>query len=231
MKTKLVLLLAVIMILSVGIYALAWDGDEWDYESSGGSTDLSDYSLTVDIAIAIGDTAVVVRADAVTAIGDTAVVVRANAVTAIGDSLDALRGNFQLVAPGSIANLSYSGRTITLTAGYGSTVIGQIVYIGTDGKIELTDKDVEATTGDCGLYVVLEVVAENATCLCLVSGIVRNDTVYSALAVGVAAWVGDAGVPTTTESTTTGDFNRVVGSSFSAHVLHFNPSQSWIKVK
>ncbi len=135
----------------------------------------------------------------------------------------------ELTAAGSIADLSYAGTTTILTAGY-TTAIGDVVYLAVaDGRLELTDKDVEATTGDIGVYVALEVGNDGDPILCLIEGWMRDDSSYN-FTVGATVWIGDAGVPTTTESTTTGDFLRALGHAFNADVFYFNPDYVWVEI-
>ena len=118
-------------------------------------------------------------------------------------------------------------------AGYGTTAIGQLVYLSSvDGKWELADADAEATTKPM-LGIALTAVAENAALLVLLCGYIRDDG-FSLTDDGAPLFVGlTAGAMVEDISGyTTGDCVRVVGHvhDASAHTVFFNPSGAWIEV-
>lgn len=135
-----------------------------------------------------------------------------------------------LPAPGGISDLTATGKRTTLTAGY-TTAIGDIVFLDpADSKLTLTDCDFEASTGDVGVYVVLEVKSDTQACLVLIEGWMRDDSSY-AFAAGKAVFIGNtAGEATTTQSTTTGDFLRIIGHAFNGDVFYFDPDGTWLEI-
>lgn len=135
-----------------------------------------------------------------------------------------------LPAPGGISDLTATGKRTTLTAGY-TTAIGDIVFLDpTDSKLTLTDCDFEASTGDVGVYVVLEVKSDTQACLVLIEGWMRDDSSY-AFTAGKAVFIGNtAGEATTTQSTTTGDFLRIIGHAFNGDVFYFDPDGTWLEI-
>lgn len=131
----------------------------------------------------------------------------------------------------SVADSSFAGITTYLTAGY-TTQIGDCVYLNDDdGRLELTDKDAETTTGDCGVFIILESgVADGSLVKVLVEGWMRYDSKY-AFDVCDAVWIGDDGLPTTAQSTTTGDFLRIIGhASPDADIFYFKPEYTWLEI-
>jgi len=94
-------------------------------------------------------------------------------------------------APGTLTDGQYTGEVITLTAGYGSTAFGDIVYLNNDdSKFEKTDSDAAATAADVLVGIVLEVVAEDASCLVLLKGNICHDA-WNWTVPGGSLWLDD----------------------------------------
>ena len=138
-----------------------------------------------------------------------------------------------LPTPGTLTNLQYAGaRIITLTAGYGTTAVGDLVYLNNDdSKFELTDGNAAAIAADVLVGVVLEAVAENASCLVMLEGTITVDA-WNWGTVGASLWIsGTAGDMTQTILAVTNDIVRVVGYVLDDDTIYFAPSSSYVTVE
>jgi hypothetical protein len=115
---------------------------------------------------------------------------------------------------------TWNGVTSTMTAG-ASLTIGNLVYIGSDSKMELADADA-ATTMPC-IAIATATIAENASGTFLMDGFMRDDswnwTVNGLLYVDTTA-----GALTQTAPTGSGDQIQNVGIALTADIILFNPS-------
>ena len=137
----------------------------------------------------------------------------------------------QLTAAPS-ADGKYSGITEAGTAGYGTTVFGDLVYFQTnDSKWELASADNAAAGCNFKLGIMLSAVAENAACKVLLFGKVNAATAFPTLTIGAPVFMsttaGDVQVAAPTGTT---DIVRVVGYGNTADELYFFPDQTWIKL-
>lgn len=130
------------------------------------------------------------------------------------------------------ADEKWSGISEIGTMGYGNTTVGDLVYLAVaDTKWELAKADVAATSkGKLGL--VLEVVAEDATCQVLLYGKMRS-AAFPAFTVGApvhvsAATAGDMVVAAPTGTT---DFVvRIIGYGNTAEDLFFCPDNTYLEL-
>ncbi len=116
---------------------------------------------------------------------------------------------------------TYTGFAVTRTAGTNLT-IGQVCYMGSDGKMELADADAAATMPV--LYMATGTIAENAAGAFLAIGCMRDDTWNWATVGGVIyADTVTAGGMTQTRPSGAGDQVQILGYAWSADVVWFNP--------
>ena len=130
------------------------------------------------------------------------------------------------------ASGTYSG--ITCDGVLGATLaFGDLVYLNTaDQRWELADADVEATSGDVMLAIVLAAGNDGDTRLLLLQGFVREDG-WNFTSYGQALYVGLTAGDMVQDASgyTTGDIVRVVGyASTIADQIYFNPSGTWLEV-
>lgn len=123
---------------------------------------------------------------------------------------------------------SYSGITMTGTAG-ATVAFGDLVYLSAaDSRWELTDADAASTSGGL-LAMCLGSANDGDSVLLLVQGNIKSDGAFPDLTVGAAAYVsttpGDIQVA---QPSGTDDVIRVVGFGLSADELLFNPSGDYI---
>ena len=130
------------------------------------------------------------------------------------------------------ADSKYSG--ITCDGVLGATLaFGDLVYLNTaDQRWELADADVEATSGDVMLAIVLAAGNDGDTRLLLLQGFIREDG-WNFTSYGQALYVGLTAGDMVQDASgyTTGDIVRVVGyASTFADQIYFNPSGTWLEV-
>ena len=129
-------------------------------------------------------------------------------------------------------NLYYSGITEEGTAGYGTTAIGDVVYLASaDGKWEKADASAEGTTKP-EIGIALTAVASDATLLVLKYGYVRVDT-FSITNDGAPLFLSTTlGGLTETAPSSGGEQVRRIGSVYdaSAHTILFNPDNTWLEI-
>ena len=138
-----------------------------------------------------------------------------------------------LPAPGTLTDGQYAGaRIITLTAGYGTTAIGDLVYLNNDdSKFEKTDGNAAATAADVLVGVVLEAVAENASCKIMLEGTITVDA-WDWATVGASLFIsGTAGGFTQTRLAVTNDIVRIVGYALDDDTIYFCPDNAYATVE
>lgn len=115
-------------------------------------------------------------------------------------------------------------QTNAFVSGYTSSAVGDLVYLDSDGKWQLTDADAEATTTGL-LGIALEVKAADAALLVALPGSMVYSTAFITFTVGAPIYVGETAgamqlaIPTGTDGTV-----RVVGFGIHADKLYFMPS-------
>jgi len=136
------------------------------------------------------------------------------ALSAISDSLssatwtsDITLGSGDLITmppSGTLTNLQFTGTVVVITAGFGTTAIGDLVYYNDDDdKLELADSDGAATSADVMVGVVVTAVAEDASCTILLDGVITVDAWnWAAGSVGQSLWI----------SETAGDFEETLAN-------------------
>lgn len=141
----------------------------------------------------------------------------------------------QLLAEGASIGLdptlsadgTWSGVTITGTAG-ATLAFGDLIYLAVaDSRWELTDADAVATAGNIMIGIcVLAAAADGDPTTILLQGNIRADTAFPALTVGAAVYVGEtAGDVQVAIPTGADNVIRVVGFALTADSMYFNPSQ------
>ena len=140
-----------------------------------------------------------------------------------------------LPAPGTLTDGQYAGaRIITLTAGYGTTAIGDLVYLDgvtNNDKFELTDGNAAATAADVLVGVVLEVVAEDAACKVMLQGTITVDA-WDWATVGASLFIsGTAGDFTETRLAVAGDIVRIMGYAIDDDTIYFCPDNAYATVE
>lgn len=128
------------------------------------------------------------------------------------------------------ADGTWSGVAIAGTAG-ATLAFGDIIYFSvTDSRWELADADAASTAGDVMLGIcVLAAAADGSATTVLLQGMVRADAVFPAFTIGAPVYVGTtAGDVQVAQPSATDDVIRVAGYGFTADVLYFNPSGSYI---
>jgi len=138
-----------------------------------------------------------------------------------------------LPAPGTLTDGQYAGaRIITLTAGYGNTAIGELVYLNNDdSKFEKTDGNAAATAADVLVGIVLEVKAEDAACKVLLEGTITVDA-WNWATVGASLWIsGTAGEFTQTRLAVANDIVRIMGYALDDDTIYFCPDNIYVTVE
>lgn len=133
--------------------------------------------------------------------------------------------------PSLSADGTWTGITMTGTAGY-TQAFGDLVYLDpTDSRWEAADADVStAADGDPRGILAMVVVAgtDGNSCTLLLQGVIRADTAFPAMTVNAAMYVGEtAGDIQATIPTGADNVIRVVGQAITADMLYFNPSPDW----
>ena len=122
---------------------------------------------------------------------------------------------------------------IKLVAGYGTTAIGEIVYLNNDdSKLEKTNANAAATSADVLVGVVCQAVADNAECLVMLQGTITHDA-WNWGTVGAALWLSDttAGELLATPPDTTNDIVRPVANVIDDDTVYFHGGAAYSTVK
>lgn len=127
---------------------------------------------------------------------------------------------------------TWTGITITATAGY-TQAFGDLVYVDpTDSRWEATDANAAAgADGDARGILGMVVVAgtDGNPCTILLNGVIRADANFPTFTVNNPIYVSEtAGDVTQTQPTTTDVVIRVVGFALTADSMYFNPSSDYI---
>lgn len=129
------------------------------------------------------------------------------------------------------ANAKYSGRTCDGVLG-ATIAVGDLLYLNSsDQRWELTDADVEATSGDVQLALALASGVNGDTRLLLLDGFVRFD-IWNFTSYGKALFISltPGEMIQDNSSFTTDDIVRVVGyASTFADQIYFKPGTAWVK--
>jgi len=128
----------------------------------------------------------------------------------------------------SIADVSYSGKDITITAGE-NVAFGNVVYLKSDGKLWKTDADAEATSKGM-LALAVATIAGDASGKFLTQGIARNDA-WNWTVGGTLYLSTDAGALTQTAPSGNEDIVRIVGHAITADIIFFNPSNEYVELE
>ena len=116
---------------------------------------------------------------------------------------------------------SYSGLTLTLTAGE-SVAFGDVVYMNwTDKEVKKADADASTTVPAIGIA--LETKADGQACLVLIFGYIRDDS-WTFTASMVYLSDGTAGGILSAAPSDAGDQVQRLGFAFHANKMFFNPS-------
>ena len=116
---------------------------------------------------------------------------------------------------------TYSGFTLTLTAGE-NVVFGNVVYMDWTAKeVMLADADAVGTTPAIGIA--LETKGNGEACLVLILGYIRDDT-WDFTATEVYLTDGTAGGVLSAAPADAGDQVQRIGFAFHADKMFFNPS-------
>lgn len=121
---------------------------------------------------------------------------------------------------------TWSGLTTTLTAG-AALAIGNVCYVGSDGKMELTDADAAATMP--GVFICTATIVEDATGVFLIRGFMRDDT-WTWTAGGTLYTSTTAGALTQTAPSGSGDQVQVIGVALSADIVYFDADLTLVEV-
>ena len=125
----------------------------------------------------------------------------------------------------------YSGFTCDGVLG-DTLAFGDLVYLNTtDQRWELTDANVEATSGNVRLAIVLASGVNGNTRLLLLCGFIREND-WNFTSYGQALFVSTtAGDMSQTAPSTTGDIVRVVGyAGTTADEIYFSPDNFWLEI-
>jgi hypothetical protein len=128
----------------------------------------------------------------------------------------------------SIADVSYSGKDITRTAGE-NVAFGNVAYLKSDGKLWKTDADAEATSKGM-LALAVATIAGDASGKFLTQGIARNDA-WNWTVGGTLYLSTDAGDLTQTAPSGDEDIVRIVGHAITADIIYFNPSNEYMELE
>jgi len=204
----------------------------------GTRADTWDYGLKLDAAtfgtadMILGNGATIDNTDASTLTITEANVIVVGDLSATTHSIDANEA-IVLPAPGTLTDGQYAGaRIITLTAGYGNTAIGELIYLNNDdSKFEKTDGNAAATAADVLVGIVLEVKAEDAACKVLLEGTITVDA-WNWATVGASVWIsGTAGEFTQTRLAVANDIVRIMGYALDDDTIYFCPDQIYVTVE
>lgn len=146
----------------------------------------------------------------------------------------------QLLAEGASIGLdpalstdgTWSGTTMTATAGYTQS-FGDLVYLDpTDSRWEAVDANSAAgADGDARGILAMVVVpgTDGTACTLLLNGVIRADAKFPSFTANNPIYVSEtAGSVTQTQPVTTDAVIRVVGQAITADAMYFNPSPDYI---
>lgn len=133
--------------------------------------------------------------------------------------------------PSLSADGTWSGTTITGTAGY-TQAFGDVVYLDpTDSRWEACDANAAAgADGDSRGTIGMVVVAgtDGNACTLLLNGVIRADAKFPTFTVNNPIYISEtAGSVTQTQPTTTDVVIRVLGAALTADSMIFNPSYDY----
>lgn len=131
--------------------------------------------------------------------------------------------------PAGSADGTYTGITVTGTAGT-TLAFGDLVYLAAaDSRWELADADAASTSGDVMLGMCVLAAADGAPTILLLDGIIRADAAFPALTISAQVYAsttpGDIQVA---QPSGTDDVIRVVGRAITADEIYFHPSEDYI---
>lgn len=123
----------------------------------------------------------------------------------------------------------WNGNVMILTAGE-NVVLGDVCYLKSDGKFWKAKADAEATA-DTMLVISTATISANATGVFMLEGFIRDDSLYN-MTVGKKQYISAAtgGAITETAPATSTNIVRIIGYGYSADVLYFKPSGTYITV-
>lgn len=129
--------------------------------------------------------------------------------------------------PAITTNLGYNGVFWSAAAGE-SVAFGDVCYLKSDGKFWKADADAE-TTAKGLLAMATAIIDANASGLFLQKGFIRNDSWN--FTIGAELFVPlTPGNPAETKPSVVGDIVRIVGYSYSANIIWFDPSKTYVEV-
>lgn len=128
--------------------------------------------------------------------------------------------------PAGSADGKFSGITITGTGGT-TIAVGDLIYLAVaDSRWELADADALATAGNVMLGMAVSTSTDGTAVTVLLQGQIRADSIFPALTIGAAVYVGEtAGDIQVAIPTGADNVIRVVGFALTADEIYFNPSQ------
>lgn len=128
------------------------------------------------------------------------------------------------------ADGTYSGNTISGTAG-ATLAFGDVIYLAVaDSRWELADASAASTSGAVKIGIcVLAAASDGDPTVILTSGNVRADTAFPTFTVGAPVYISEtAGDVTNTAPVTTDSVTRVLGWGDDGNTLFFSPSSDYI---
>lgn len=168
---------------------------------------------------AAGNTGVTGNTGVAGAVGNTGVAGAVGATGAAGNT--GVTGATGIAQPSlSVADDSFSGITNTMTAGTG-VVLGNVCYVGSDGKMELADMDAVATA--FAMAIALGTIADNASGSFGLWGYMRDDSAYNFTPGQPIYLSGTPGAITQTAPSGTDDVVQILGIAMTADIWYFNP--------
>lgn len=152
--------------------------------------------------------------------------------TTIGGVATLSEGASIALDPSLSADGTWSGITMTATAGY-TQAFGDLVYLDpTDSRWEACDANAAAgADGDARGMLGMVVVAgtDGTACTILLQGIIRADAKFATFTINNPIYASEtAGLITQTQPTTTDVVIRVIGFAITADEIYFNPSPTYI---
>lgn len=120
-----------------------------------------------------------------------------------------------------------NGSKAILTAG-ADLAMGQVCYMGSDGKMELAKGDAAATMP--AFAICLATIAENATGLFLIRGYVRDDSWSFDVGSPVYVSAATAGLVTKTAPAGSGNQVQKLGMAITATIVLFDPDSTVVEL-